>query len=131
MTITRNRKIKELRAQGLTLEQIGQKHGISNERVRQIVKGKQSLYCKKHKNHYLSVCEFCQHQKNYLNLLESGFLFDELKRLSKQGRQKTKVLEQSWLIGFLRKKFKMSYLQIAKLLKRDHAAIINLHKKYE
>lgn len=131
MTIQRNKKIKELRKKGLTLQEIGEKHGITNERVRQIIEGKKNNFCKKHQNQFLSICEFCQHQKNYLTLLEGGFLFDELKRLSKQGRQKTKVLEQSWLIGFLRKKFKMSYVQIAKLLKRDHSAIINLYKKYE
>ena len=131
MTIKRNKEIKELRKKGLTLQEIGQKHGISNERVRQIIKGKSQNFCKKHQNQFLSVCEFCQHQRNYLNLLENCFLLDEIKRLSKLGRQKTKILEQSWLIGFLRKKFGMSYLQIAKLLKRDHAAIINLYKKYE
>lgn len=131
MTIERNKKIKELRKKGLTLQEIGKKHEISNERVRQIIEGKKQNFCKKHQNQYLSVCEFCQHQRNYLTLLENCFLLDEIKRLSKQGRMKTKVLEQSWVIGFLKKKLGMNYLQISKLLKRDHAAIINLYKKYE
>ena len=47
--MTRNEKIKELRKQGLTYEEIGKRYGLSRQRVEQICKTicHNNYYCKK------------------------------------------------------------------------------------
>ena len=63
--MTRNEKIKELRKQGLTYEEIGKRYGLSRQRIEQICKEiyHNKYYCKRILKslvivRYGSICEF-------------------------------------------------------------------------
>ena len=131
----RNKKIKELRKQGLTLSKIAERYKISNERVRQIILPKLSIdanYCKTHKKTYLTSCQYCEIENEYkkrIDKLADKFLKTECLRLSRQNRTIDLVLQRKILVKHLRDKYKLSFPKIAELLHRDHTSIIALYYK--
>ena len=131
----RNKKIKELRKQGLNLSKIAERYKISSERVRQILLPKLSIdanYCKTHKKTYLTSCQYCEIEKQYrgrINKLTDKFLKVECRRLSRQNRKADIVLQRKIFIKHLRDKYKLSFPQIGRLLKRDHTSVVALYHK--
>jgi len=140
----RNIKIKKLREQGIILSEIAKKFKISNERVRQIlllpktnwtnyiVNVVNVKYCKTHKKTYLTSCQYCKIKKEYkkrINKLADKFLEIECQRLSRPDRRAEIVCQRKMLIKYLRDKHRLSFLEIARLLKRDHTSVSSLYYK--
>jgi len=129
----RNEKIKELR-KSMTLQTIGQKFGISRERVRQICHPVQ--LCLKHKREFRLFCAVCREErrkiktrtfKEYEIQLSKNLINKEkeIRRLKVYSRKQHLVLERAILVKNLRDS-NLSFPQIGKLLHRDHTSIMNL-----
>ena len=103
-----------------TLKQIGDKYGLTGERVRQIINNEPN----KIKNEYLEVIS------SYEKILKSIKTLDnaesEIRRLSRQDRRKKIVIQRRLLVQFLHKQFGLSKLKLAKMFSRDHTSVINL-----
>lgn len=131
----RNKKIKELRKKGFTLGRIAKRYKITNERVRQILLPKvilETSYCKSHKKTFLTVCQYCEMEREYkkrINKLAKQSLETECIRLSRPDRRVDIVIQRKILVKYLRDRYKMSFPQIARLLKRDHTSISSLYYK--
>jgi len=136
---TRQDAFKKLRLKGLSLRQIGelQKPPISPERVRQIiVKEKPTHYCKVHKLYFSTGCRICNlnalYAVRYKSLIEAHKEKDlkaELKRLSIPDRTQEMVAERVEMILFLKDVIGFSFVNIGKLLKRNHTTIIKMYYK--
>jgi hypothetical protein len=117
-----------------TLKRIGDKFGVTQERIRQILQKKEQKFCKKHHIKYLKVCRYCYNETNYKNLLQSNIrkhnLNEEIERLSKKDRRGEVVLQRKLLVRKLHddKEFKLSFSAIGKLLHRHHSSIIFLYR---
>lgn len=125
MKKTRDQKIKEIREQKtLTLESIGNKYGITGERVRQILNDTDL----KRKQRYSKIqYDYITHIKSIID----DHLLEEIERLSKPDRSKELVVQRSALIKTLHDKYDFSFRQLGILFERDHSTIINLYRQYE
>lgn len=128
-------QIQNLRKLGFTLQEIGDKLGITGERVRQLLIEKS--FCKKHERKYIKTCKSCDMEydeiiyKNILNILIKENLTVEINRLKEKSRKKDLMNQKRILIKILRDKYCLSFSHIARLLKRDRTSIKNLYDKVE
>lgn len=125
-------KFKELRKQGLTLQEIGHRENpsLSAERIRQILLNVKYKFCRIHNTRFLLVCQYCYHKKLYaknLRKLKDDYIQVEGKRLSTKDRSLYLTIQRVLFIRKIKDKKKMSFGEIAKLLHRDHSSILNLY----
>jgi hypothetical protein len=133
----RNKEIRKLRKANKkewTLQKLGDKYDITNERVRQILGDQAYEYCKKHKRKFLKSCIFCESQKRFEEKLDQistidNNLLKEVYRLSKTNRQKEAVIQKILIVKRLRDQFGLSFPMIAIMLDKHHASIMNLYNK--
>lgn len=130
----RNDKIKKLRKEGKTYKEISFLFNLTPERVRQIVADNCTRRCKIHNvcisNGY---CLSCKRESDFKIALEQSGkdIYEQIKRLSIKNRSRSFVIQRSILIKKLKDQG-MSFVQIGKLLKRDHSSIMYLYyKNYE
>ena len=129
----RNKKIKELRENGLTYKEIGNIIGLSGSRIGQIVVPAIGKVCPEHQGRFYTVCcQYCSIKEKYTKIIEdikNGDLRDQIRRLSIQDRKKGVVIQRALLIKKLKDEKKLSFVMIGKILNRDHTSIINLYYK--
>lgn len=118
MELTRQQKYQTM-YETMTLQEIGEKEGISAERVRQIIEG--------------SDVEEKREQliKDYSNAIldmDEAHIQEEIARLAKPDREKETVEQRRILINHLINIKEMSVSDVASLLERDYSTIINMLK---
>jgi len=107
----------------LTLKQIGERYGLSHERVRQIANENEQI-------DWLKMVQV--HYAPKIKKMSRKALDREITRLSRPDRRQEIVLQRHIVVRVLRDKFKLNFSEIGKLFKRDHSTIINLYyKEYE
>ena len=124
-------KILSLRRKGLTLKKIGDKYGITQERVRQITEYK-FFVCPRHKINCIEQCLRCVVEDGYgkdLKKMKMADLVMEGIRFSKLGRQKQTMIQKELYVKILKNKFSLNFNQIAKMLKRDRKTVFNLYNR--
>lgn len=129
----RVKQMKAFRSKGMTLNQVGHIYKLSAERVRQLTTPLEMNVCKKHDRQFTSICSFCFTEKSYADVIRSissKELKKEIARLSRHDRTHEIVIQRAMLVIYLHEKQKLSFRKISFLLKRDHASIMNLYKKY-
>jgi len=130
------KQIIELRKKGYTLKEIGNKFGVSSERIRQIIKYSKlkKKSCRKHHvgfYDHCSVCEIIESYSNYLEIIKNNddLIQIECDRLSNTDRSKDLVIMRSLFIKFLFDVKKLNFSKVGRLLKRHHTSIRNLYLK--
>lgn len=129
--IERNANIRKLRKPKFILKQIAKMHGITSERVRQLLNKEPLRRCSIHRNSYGKTCKYCDAEvshKTKLEKLDRAGLMTEIERLSQRGRDGKTVLERKLLVRKLVEEHGLSYLEIGRLLHRHHTTIIHLYK---
>lgn len=131
--MNKKQHIKGLRELGFTFQEIGNRFGITAERVRQILIEKS--FCKKHQKEYIKICIKClrenqeqKYQKNIKKIIKDNLMV-EIKRLKQNNRDKELIIQKTILIKKLRNEYKLSFSKIALLLERDRTSIKNLYDK--
>ena len=123
--------VRELRKKDFTLKQIGDKFGVTGERIRQILDKKKPQYCRKHNIQFTSKCKYCYQETHYQKLLKSNLrkhnLDEEINRLAKRDRRGETIVQRKLLIKKLHDELKLSFSAIGRLLKRHHSTIIWLY----
>lgn len=124
-------QVLHLRSEGATLKEIGLKHKITSERVRQIILNKNRKRCKKHEVFFFKTCNYCRVEKEYKQHLKKFKSVDpflgEAVNLRPHNRIKELVIKRRLFIKVLRDKYEWSYRSIGRLLDRDHHSVINLY----
>lgn len=122
----RNTKIRKQYEKIKNYTAVGKEHGLTGERIKQIVNPSLKFYCKKHlSRRYQQVCEMCNVEENYLPYLQSFSgvsLEHEIENLPGD-RKPVTVLKRKILALFLRDVKKHRAYTIAKLLNRTPASI--------
>lgn len=130
MATTKHKQIFKLRTQGLTLAKIGKKFGITQERVRQILKNEKN-FCAKHQKFFMDECPYCKVEKEfkeYISKLDLKALKNIIRTFPTRRNLKI-IIEKEILIKRLRDKFKLTYREIGELFKNDHTTIMRMYKK--
>jgi hypothetical protein len=123
--------VKKLRGRKWTLKRIGDRYGVTSERIRQILNKKKSKYCEKHKVQFVTKCKHCFQEANYKKVVKGTIkkhnLEKEIARLSKKDRRGEIVVQRKLLIKKLHDELHMSFNEISRLLKRHHTTIAWLY----
>lgn len=122
--VKRDREIKKLRFEKrLKYQVIGDKFGITQERVRQICDNrpinKEDLL--------LKVAN--QYVKKFKGKINAKELLEDISLFSKPDRTKATVIKRDALIAYLYDELDFSFLEIARLLNRDHTTIVHSYRK--
>lgn len=104
----------------MTLQEIGDKEGISAERVRQIIEGSNVEEIREQliKDYSVAILD-----------MDEAHIQEEIARLAKPDREKETVEQRRILINYLIDVREMSVSDIANLLNRDYSTIVNMLKK--
>ncbi len=130
----RNEEIRKMRRPRFTLRQIGNKFGITSERVRQILLRMRRKYeqCRRHGVLYFGTCRHCINEKSYKKKLRDmgPEIKAEIARLAVKGRTGEMVQERNLLIQHLVEKKGFSFSRVAQLLHRSHSTISKTYKRF-
>lgn len=101
----------------MTLQEIGDKEGISAERVRQVIEGSNTEELREQliKDYSLAILD-----------MDQMHLEEEITRLSKPDREKETVEQRRILINYLIDIKELSVSDVASLLNRDYSTIVNM-----
>lgn len=117
----RNKEIRKLNKKGMSYAKIARSFDLHPERVRQIcleVVSKEEVYKRLDK---ISKEMFYDADYNWIR--------EEIADLIPQSRKRELVIRRRNLVRFLHDKHKMPLSDIAGVLERHHATILNLYKK--
>lgn len=126
MTLSRDEKILQMYQTDpneWTQTKIARHFHISHERVRQIISGKALE----------KLSQFNLMKENYLifaKRLTETSLKIEIRKYKSHDRSKVYVYKRSVCIWLLKEKYGLSFLEIGKVVNRDHTSIINLYSKF-
>ena len=128
----RTEKILEFRKTH-TLEETGERFGITGERVRQIELNDRKR-CVVHDRWYQKECHYCSELNKYRTFLKSLNYDSLMKEVGKEGknikRDFISVQHKLYLIEILVKNYHKSFLEIVLLFQRDRTTILYLYNKY-
>lgn len=119
----RNRQIRELRRKNPkvnTLKVLSKRYRITPERVRQICSSRLDV-----KDLYLKIDQ--SYKDKLIKGADYNWVKTEVRRLSKQDRKKSTVIERRILVKYLVDKMDFSFFQVGILLNRHHTSITNLY----
>lgn len=103
--------------ESMTLQEIGDKEGISAERVRQIIEGSNTDEVRE---------QLINDYAEALVKMTEEELLEECERLSKPDREKETVDQRKLLVNFLKMEKSYSTNKISELIKRDYSTILNM-----
>lgn len=122
--MTDNEQIKkDYGIEGATLKSVGFKHGISAERVRQIVNPKEYQYCEEHDHKYENRCLYHDLDQVYNREIPMPELMETINRLKAPDRSKPTVYEKKLIINYLRNHFRLTPGFIGTLFDQDITTI--------
>lgn len=104
----------------MTLQEIGDKEGITAERVRQIIEGNNTEELRE---------QLIKDYSEAVLNMDDTRIKEECERLSKQDREVETVEQRRILANHLIDILEYSVADVARLLNRDYSTIINLLKK--
>lgn len=114
---------KDYEVEGATLKSVGEKYGLSAERIRQIVNPKEYQYCEKHDHKYEDRCLYHDLDEVYNREIPMPELMETIHRLKDTGREKPVVYEKKLIINYLRNHFRLTPGFIGTLFDQDITTI--------
>jgi len=114
----RNRRIRQQYADGKSVKDLAAKEGLSEERIRQIIRAKNL------NDFYRDIEEKYKHT---LSEADYNWLKEEIAYLSENNRNKELVIRRRVLVRYLHDKLGYPFYRIGQLLNRHHTTVMNLY----
>ena len=117
-----------------TLQQTGDKFGITGERVRQIEDLKNRKKCAIHGRWDDGECRYCVELNTYRDFVKNLDRDSLMKEVAKQGENKKRdfvsVERKLYLIEILDKDYHTPFPEMVRLFRRDRTTVLHLYNKY-